>query len=268
MIPGPAFKPVVWRETPLQRLHPATRLGAAVLGVVTVFAVNPLWVGLLLPALAGLLAWTGLTPGAQLRALRPWWSLAAFLIGIQTFFGNPDVPLGTPTLAGAVKGAGAVLRVGAAAAWLGLFARVSSLDDLVAGMHPWLRPLRPLGRAVEDLPLVLAVALGTAPVMLGEGRRIQSVTALRATGTRTDSGPARSRAGRRWLQGAVDRGRVVVPLLESIARRADALSLSLAQRRPTPGSGGRGLPWPEIAGLLLWVAGLGYLGLQRVGVIS
>jgi hypothetical protein len=102
---------------------------------------------------------------------------------------------------------------------------------------------------VADLGLVLAVALGTAPTVLGEGQRSGMVVRLRRTGP---DGPTGGSAPARMWQRATDRVLLVVPMMETLGRRAEALTLSLRRRRPRPAVLGR-LPLAEGVGLGLWL---------------
>jgi energy-coupling factor transporter transmembrane protein EcfT len=225
VIPGPAFADAARRANPLAGWTPEVRLATALLGVATVFTVPPpaAPVAALIPAC--LLAASGLTPAHQARSLLPWWSVALLVVAVHTLTTTEAAPLGHPSLAGFVGGLVALTRVAGSAGWLAVLMRTTALDDLMTGVRWWLRPLRRLGLRDDDLPLVLVVALGTAPTMLGEARRIEAVIRLRR-------GAPVAGGRRRWLVRQRDRARVVVPLLESLVRRAEALSLSLRRRRP------------------------------------
>jgi energy-coupling factor transporter transmembrane protein EcfT len=246
VIHGASFAPAGVRPTPLAGLHPAAALGGLVLGIIGSMTLPPGAVVVNLVLLAAGLGWTGLGPGRQLAALRPWLFIALLVLVVHTLTTVEVAPLGRPSWTGLVAGLVALARVGCTVAWLGLYLRVVSLDDLVTGLGWWLRPLARLGVPVSDLGLLLAVALGTAPVVLGEGRRIRAVLRLR----RTVDGEARPGRWTRWRRELLDRARVVVPLLEALARRGEALTLTLRRRRPEDRPAG---PLPVVAGLLLAV---------------
>jgi energy-coupling factor transporter transmembrane protein EcfT len=256
VIPAPAFAASELRPTPLGRLHPATRLGGAVLGMVTVFSLPAVLVpvAVLVPAL--FLVRTGLDLRRQLRSLAPWWPVALLVLAVHTLTTTSAAPLGRPSLAGLLAGLTALARVAGSAAWLGLLMRATNLDELVTAMRWWNTPLRRLGLRDENLPLVLVVALGTAPTVLGEARRIEAVLRLRrgaCTGSPNRFGRAR------------DRARVVVPLLEALVRRGEALALSLRRRRPV-GLDTGGPAWSEGLLLLAWAAALAASFLVARGV--
>jgi energy-coupling factor transporter transmembrane protein EcfT len=231
VIPGAAFAAAPTRATRLGSLHPAVRLAWLVVGVV--LAMTAPWPAVAaLAALACLgLASAGLGAGAQARRLRPWLPMAALALLVHTLTTTAAAPLGHPSWAGAAAGARALLRLGATVAMLNLHLRTGSLDDLVAALGWWLQPLARLGLRVDDLGLAVAVACGTVPQVVGEGRRLQAVGRLRghAAGLTTGGGRRqRWRPWRRWLEDA----RLVVPLLETLARRAETLELALRGRRP------------------------------------
>lgn len=260
MIHGASFAAAGVRPTALGGRHPATALAALVLGLVGAAALPaPFVLGQLVLISAGL-AWTGLGPARQAAALRPWIPVAVLVLGVHTLTTVSAAPLGRPSLAGLLAGCLALARVGLSVAWLGLYLRVMSLDDLTGGLGWWLRPLGRLGFPVEDLALALAVALGTAPAVLGEGRRILAVMRMRR------AAGERPRDGRwtRFRRDLMDRARVAVPLLETLVRRGEALSLSLRRRRPrTAGPGA--IPVLDALVLVCWAAALVWLAFMTRG---
>ncbi len=251
MLNGASFAVSDLRATALSRPHPATRLAALILGLVSGMMATPLGLAVMLALVALALGWTGLGLGRQLAAQKPWLSVAVLVLGVHTLTTVEAAPLGHPSWQGLAAGVQALARVGLSVGLLGLYLRIASLDDLIAGTGWWLAPLNRLGVPVADFGLMLAVALGTAPVVLGEGRRIEMVVRLRRAG---GAGVATGSRATRWLRRIVDRAQVVVPLLETLGRRAEALSLSLRRRRPTPESQARFLPIAETLTLAGWLA--------------
>lgn len=243
------------RPTPLSRPHPATRLAALMLGLISGMLAGPFGLGGLVLGLVVALAWTGLGWRQQLAALRPWLPVAVVVLTVHALTTVSAAPLGRLSQAGLLAGCRALARVGVSVGMLGLYLRVASLDDMIAGTGWWLRPWRRLGVPVADLGLMLAVALGTAPVVVAEGRRIEmAVRMRRAAGQAT----AERTRWRRWRDRLEDKARLVVPLLESLGRRAEALSLSLRRRRPAADAGlgrpscGEGVVLAAWLGLLIW----------------
>lgn len=253
MIHGASFAPAELKITPLGSLHPAVRLGGAILALVSCMVASPFLLAVLGLTLTVALAWTGLSPLGQIAALRPWAPVALLVVVIHTLTTTTAAPLGHPSMAGAMAGGRALLRVACSVGCLGLYLRVTPLDDLVTGVGWWLRPFDRLGLRTDDLGLMLAVAMGTAPVVMGEGRRIEAVVAMRSTGPSLVDGSGRTSRPQSWLEKTMNRARVVVPLLESLARRAEALTLSLRFRRPDPAAAGP-VPVGQLIPLVLWAA--------------
>ncbi len=241
--------------------HPAVRLGAAVLALLTCLAFPPVGLAAIALFLMAALTWTGMGPRRQLAALKPWAPVALLVIVVHTFTTTLAAPLGHPSLTGFLAGGKALLRVACSVGCLGLYLRVSPLDDLVLGVSWWLRPARRLGLRTDDLGLMLAVAMGTAPVVLGEGRRIEAVVTMRRSlpaGREVRTGQGRVA---NFFHGVVGRARVIVPLLETLARRAEALTLSLRHRRPDPVTSGM-VPLGQMVFLAVWAAGLVWFVIQ------
>lgn len=231
MIPAAAFGAAPVRRTALSAVHPATRLAWLVLAVVLSLAAPWPAAAVIFAAAAVALAATGLNARAQLLRLRPWLPMAALAVLVHALTTTSAAPLGHPSWPGAVAGLRALLRLGATLAAMALYMRSGSLDDLVAGIGWWLRPLDRLGLSVDDLGLAVAVACGTVPQVMGEGRRLQAVTRMRSrVHPATPVGP-RARRRAPW-HGWLDRARLVVPLLETLGRRAETLDLALRGRRP------------------------------------
>ncbi len=267
MINGASFAPSEIKATPLGGLHPAVRLAGAVLALVSCMVATPVGLAVMAIVLMAALGWTGMGVGRQLAALKPWAPVALLVIAVHTFTTTWAAPLGHPSVAGFLAAGKALLRVACSVGCLGLYLRVTPLDDLVLGVGWWLQPFRRAGLRTDDLGLMLAVAMGTAPVVLGEGRRISAVTTMRQSVPLP--GEAR-RQSRTWVKkkflGIVGRARVVVPLLENLARRAEALTLSLRHRRPEQ-QGAAGVPVPQLLLLGIWAGGLVWFVVQGGGEV-
>jgi len=239
MIPSAAQ---AWRplsRLPLAMVHPAARLGAGFLAVLSAL----LWPLEALPVLVMLLGWLMVRAGlclARLRtSLRPWLIIALFVLVIHTVTATDVVALGHPSWVGAGRGAIALLRLTLMLASSSLVLRLLPLDELIDGVAWWLRPLGPLGVDTQHLGITLAVALGTAPRTQAEAVRIQACLRLR----RADGSSRRRGLHLR------ERLMVIPPLMEGLARRAESLPLALAGRLPATSPEGRKLPWWQ--GLIL-----------------
>jgi len=228
---------------PLSTLHPASRVGAGVLAVLTALLAPP---PLLLP-LAMVIAWLlhrGGLQGAGLGGwLRAWWPVALVIVAIHTLTTTAAAPLGQPSLTGALRGGLALARLAVMLGSMALLSRVLPLPDLVVALGWWLRPLRRLGVDTRHLGVTLAVALGTAPRTQAEAGRILACMRLRTA-------DGRPRRGLRLRE----RLRVVPPLMEGLARRGETLPLALAGRLPRAEAPLPRLPWSQGLVLLAWIA--------------
>ena len=72
MIPGLAASSVAIRHTWLDQLDPSTLLGMVMLGIVSSLLASGPWLAVMIVMLVMALLWTGLKPGTQWQAIRPW----------------------------------------------------------------------------------------------------------------------------------------------------------------------------------------------------
>jgi energy-coupling factor transport system permease protein len=245
MIPGLAASRELVRQTWLDRLDAATVLGMVLLGIISSLFVSGAWLAGMILGLMMALIWTGLNPATLWRAMRPWVFVAVLVLAVHVFTTTAAAPLGHPSWGGLMAGVWALARIGLALGWLALFARLKSLDDLVRAVRWWLRPFEKVGLQTGQLALVLAVALGTVPQVMSEGRRVDAVLRMRR------ATPAGGKATR-WRR-FLDRVLVVVPLMEGLLRRAEVLSLSLRTRQPATAMTLVGPPLWQLAVLVLWL---------------
>ncbi len=245
MIPGLAVSPQKVRSTWLDQLEGTTFLGIVVLGIISSLLASGPWLAFMISILILALLWTGLNPATQWEAMRPWLPVVGFVLVIHVFTTTAAAPLGHPSWGGLRAGVLGLARIGLALGWLSLFARLKSLDELVQGIRWWMQPLAKVGLQTDQLALVLAVALGTIPGVMSEGRRVDAVLRMRRA---VPNGGKVSR-WRRFL----DKVLVIMPLMESLMRRAEVLSLSLRTRQPAVGVPLMGPPIWQLAGLVLWL---------------
>lgn len=251
MIPGAAFVPGITKPTVLADLHCAIRLGGLCLALATVMVLNQLAIPVAIALLGFALRWTGMVAVEQLRLLKPWWPMATIVLAVHTTTGS--LAAGHLVIGGFYSGLTTLGRIILCLGLFSLFLRVTSLEDTINAVHFWFRPLRFIGVQTQHLGLVLAVALGTAPVVLEEGHRIRAVVRMR----RAQANPAdRPSLFVRLKNNMLEWGHIVLPIMESLGRRADTLSLSLATRMPADSAPGD--PWsrPGLGSLLaltLWL---------------
>jgi energy-coupling factor transport system permease protein len=257
MIPTSAFTVDPDRTSWLARRHPASRLLGLVLSLLTCWLL-PFWcVPVALMLLALLLHRRGMPPAEFARAARPWLGIVLLVLLVHTLTTVAAAPLGRPSWQGFGRGVAAVGRVAASTCCLVLFVRVTAIADLIAGLQWWCRPLRRWGFQAERLALVLTVALGTVAGVQAEGRRIAAVVRLRRGGK-----GRRSAWLKRWWLRLTDAAHLVVPLLESLFRRSETLTLSLRGRLPQIADPGQP-PAAEFVALGSWILML-VMGLWRL----
>ncbi len=225
MIPSLVAPSQVVRSTVLNKIDGVVLLAVVVLGIVACLMVAPPVLLFLNVFLVLVLVWTGMMPDGFWFAIRPWLPVAGVVLMVHVLTTTASAPLGHPSWGGLEAGILALARIAASFGFLAIFSRLKSLDDLVRAVRWWLGPLDKLGLPIGHLALVLAVALGTVPGVMNEGRRVDAVLRMR----RAQRG---KKAVSRWLKWK-DKLVVVVPLAESLLRRADVLSLSLRTRQPT-----------------------------------
>ncbi|MBD3220240.1 hypothetical protein GF314_03280 [bacterium] len=238
-----------WRE-PRARfvprtMHPAIRLGATLLLVATAMLASWPWLVLLAAALAVGLHRAGLR-WARLPAIAgPWLWLAALVLAIHAVTAVDAAPLGRPTTTGLLRGIVVLTRLAVVLGIVALAGRALPLDDLTRAWAWWLRPLRRFGVDPQGLSLAVIVALGTAPRVQAEGRRLLACQRLRR--------PPGRQGARSWLRMRIG---VVPPLVESLLRRAEAVPLVVAWRLPDVPPSVAPPAWPQLAVLAVWLVAL------------
>jgi len=179
MIPaaGRAWRPVA--SLPLRRSHPAARLAAGLLAVLSALFWPPLAL-VPLACLLGACLWrSGWRPAGAASLLRAWLPVVLVVLVAHTVSAVDAAPLGRPTWLGLSRGVLALCRLALVIAAGALLLRLLPLPDLTVALTWWLRPLEPLGVDTGHLGVTLAVALGTAPRTHAEAARIRACLRLR-----------------------------------------------------------------------------------------
>lgn len=241
----------VWAARPgacLQAGHPASRLAASLLLIITAMAASA-------PVLAALslLVVVGLTAGGLIwsrvpRLLLPWLGLGLVVLTIHTLTATDVAPLGEPTGTGLVRGLVVLWRLAVVLAVVAVAGRTLPLEDLIVALAWWLRPWRRFGVSATNVGLAIAVALGTASGVRDESRRLLACQRLRR--------PPGRLTPWRWLR---LRLRVVPPLVDTLIRRSESLPLVVAWRLPVEEPVAIAPAWPELGLLLGWTAALVWL---------
>ncbi len=159
-------------------------------------------------------------------ALKPLAWLAALLFGLHLFFTEGKILLPMPYLPLRITEEG--LSRGLLISWQFLSLALSGIvltmttapSELVGGLENLLSPLRRIGVPVQDIAVMVSLALRFVPTLLEEFSRIK--TAQLARGAELETG----RLDRRMKSMAV----LVAPLLVSAFRRADNLAEAMETR--------------------------------------
>lgn len=223
-------------DTPLHRMDARVKLAVLIAYIVALFFADT-WLGLGLFALMALFVFAAsqLPVGSTLRLLSPAFFLAVLLIVFNAFVfmpiagdANVEVASGLLSLAGPVCVSLAGLESGLFSAVRVVLLVLSSLvvgltttSTELSSVAAWtLAPLRRLRLPVDDIATVFSIALRFIPLMAEEFCRIRNAQWSRACGFDDEGLLGRVRA---W-------GKVLMPMIMSLFRRADALSEAMDAR--------------------------------------
>ena len=252
-------------DSPVHRLDPRVKMGAALLLMVLPFAAPALPSSLLLVLFVALVALLSAAPlPALLRTLRTVLWLGLFLF-IFYFFTTPGRPLVawrgiSVTIEGILLGATQIYRLCLLVVVSSLLTYTTSPAQLTQGLETLFGPLARVGLPVREFAMVLSIALRFVPTLFDQIDRI--MMAQRARGADVRSGAPWQRV-RSWVP-------VFVPIFVASFRRAEELATAMDAR------GFRGtrrrthlrqldLGWRDLAGaaIVLGVAAAAVMG-QRI----
>lgn len=193
--------------------------------IVSVFAASPAVLAAWAAVLAAIVCADGIGMGRLLRSLRPALFLLAFIVlaNLVSCDGSADIALAGPVGLSAAGGARALVAVARIALMVSLSLVVTastSPTDIADACVRLARPLGRLGVPVDDIGLVLSLALRFVPIVSEEVARVRM--AQRARGAVFDEGPVADRI-RVW-------GSVLAPVIVGLFRRADAIGLAMDVR--------------------------------------
>jgi len=201
----------------LHRADPRTKIICALLLMIALFITN-WWAPVLIAlALAVILASLARIPaGYLLRALRPVLIILLFTLAVNAVAFSPL----RFSLAGLERGALFALRIVAIMLISTLVTLTTSPVALTDGLTLLAAPLRRLKVPVDDLAMMLSIALRFIPTIMTEAQTI--IKAQTARGAQFSSGPLTKRL-RAWTV-------ILIPLLIQLFRRADTLALAMESR--------------------------------------
>jgi energy-coupling factor transport system permease protein len=212
-------------ESPIHRLDPRLKMGAALLLMTLPFAAPAPLSNLILVAFVTLGAHlAGVPLPALLRTLR-----TVFWLGFFMFFFHMFTVPGRAvltwrgvaiTVEGLLLGATQVYRLSLLVVLSSLLTFTTSPAQLTHGLETLFRPLTRLGMPVREVALVLTIALSFVPTLFDQVVKIGK--AQQARGADVQAGPPWQRI-RAWVP-------TFVPIFVAAFRRADQLATAMEAR--------------------------------------
>ncbi|MCX8068243.1 MAG: energy-coupling factor transporter transmembrane protein EcfT [Anaerolineae bacterium] len=212
-------------DSPIHRLDPRAKMGAALVLMVLPFSVQRPLAYLVLMGVVAAVAWLARAPlKPLLRTLRTvfWLAVIMFVFYFFTTPGRPLLTLGeiTVTWEGLIAGGLQVYRLCLVVIVAALLTYTTSPLQMTHGLEALLCPLARLGVPVRELGMVMTIALRFVPTFFDEMETL--ARAQRARGAEIGSGPPWRR-----LRSLVP---VMVPLFVLAFRRAEDLAVAMEAR--------------------------------------
>jgi energy-coupling factor transporter transmembrane protein EcfT len=213
-------------RTPLHEVDPRVKLVLLCAATLAVFAVEAWWgLAAFLLATAALEVSARVSAGEARRAVGPLVPVLAVVVlaNALRFDGTGEVALWgalSASPAGCARGLKVAVRVVCALGFSLVMTKTTTATELTDALEALMGPLRRVGVPVDDLALMLSVAVRFIPLV---GEQLELVaTAQRARGARVgEGGPVRRVTS--WVP-------VMIPLVVGLFRRADALAASMESR--------------------------------------
>jgi len=212
-------------DSPLHRLDPRVKMGAALLLMVLPFSAQG-WASYgMIAAFVGVLVFLAKAPlRALLGTLRTvvWVGLFMFVFYFFTTPGRPVFTIGSVSVTweGLAAGGSQIFRLSLLVLIGSLLTYTTSPSQLSHGFEAMLSPLAKLGLPIRELAMVLTISLRFVPTLAAE---IDGITkAQAARGAHIGSGNLWQRA-RGWPS-------LFVPVFVSAFRRADELAIAMEAR--------------------------------------
>jgi len=214
------------KDSLIHRLDPRIKIAAVILMSILVLNGGFMTQSVLTLFLMGLVPISRIRTGQFLRALRPMWVFFAILFFLHLLFtaGTPIPPFPhwrvTLTYEGLYTGSLTTWQFVLLITTAALLTMTSSPSQLVSGIEGLLRPLRVIGIPSHDLAMMISLALRFVPTLLEEIARIRDAQAARGAQFNRGRMSKRLRAI----------SALVLPVILSAFRRADALAVAMAAR--------------------------------------
>jgi energy-coupling factor transport system permease protein len=252
-------------DSPVHRLDPRVKMGAALLLMILPFVAPRLGSNLLLTAFVIAIAILSSVPLLPLlRTLRSvfWLGFIMFFFYLFTTPGQTLVALGSVSVTweGLLAGAVQIYRLCLLVIISALLTFTTSPSQLAHGLEALLGPLARVGLPVRELAMVLTIALRFVPTLFDEIEKITKAQQARGI-------DVRSRNPLRRVQSWVP---MFVPIFVSAFRRAEELATAMEARgfrsvhHRTRLYRLRLTRWDLLASLIVLIVGLAVVGLDRL----
>jgi energy-coupling factor transport system permease protein len=212
-------------DSPLHRLDPRIKMGAALLLMTLPFAASSLISSLLLLTFIAVVALLASAPLlGLLRTLNSvfWAGFIMFFFYLFTTPGKPLVAVGSVAVTGEglLAGGTQIYRLCLLVIIAALLTFTTSPTQLAHGLEAVLGPLARLGLPVREMAMVLTIALRFVPTLFDEVDKIAKAQEARGAGVRSGN-PWRRMRG--WVP-------LFVPIFVSAFRRAEELATAMEAR--------------------------------------
>jgi energy-coupling factor transport system permease protein len=212
-------------DSPLHRLDPRIKMGAALLLMTLPFAASSLAGSLLLLTFVAVVALLASAPLlGLLRTLTTvfWAGFIMFFFYLFTTSGQPLIALGevAVTWEGLLAGGMQIYRLCLLVIIAALLTFTTSPTQLAHGLEAVLGPLARLGLPVREMAMVLTIALRFVPTLFDEVDKIAKAQEARGSGVRSGNPWRRIRG---WVP-------LFVPIFVSAFRRAEELATAMEAR--------------------------------------
>lgn len=210
----------------LHRLDARIKLVCLMILLVAIIATSTLWEYLCIAfVMALIIRLSGLSLSMALGSVRRLWLFYIIIFAMNALFFDTTAPLWSwwifhPSIGGMVQGINVVLHVLLLIVLTNVMTCTTSPMDITGALESLMKPLQLIRIPVDDVAMIINVAIQFIPVFLEETDMIKK--AQLARGARFES--------KRFTEKAAAIVPLIVPVFLSAFRRADELSLAMEAR--------------------------------------